>query len=441
MSDSSLFKNLFCIPHNGKFILYQPFLGIAFLTNPAFVNLLFKARLGEKQALEELDCDKTLINKLFEAEHAIAQKDCQKTHPEFKPVSVSLFLTNNCNLRCKYCYAEGGHNRTQMPWDMITSILDQVALNAIEKNTKKLVVNFHGGGDISAAWDLFVQTKEYLDVLCSKHNLDLFTSAGSNGILDATQREWFIRNINHATLSIDGTESIQNNQRPFPDGRPSFPTVDETLNAFDRANYPYAIRSTITSESVFHLEEIIRFFSGRYKIRKIKFEPMYPRGRAEKLELKAPDAVTFVEAFRKARKIAHENGIDLMYSGARLNALTHAFCQAAGNSCAVTPEGWITSCYEVLSTADPFSETFFYGRFNPESKKIDIDHVKRDKLFELSVTNKSFCDKCFCKWHCAGDCAVKSLHSEQITDTAALPDRCYINRELTKDQLIEAINS
>lgn len=439
MNHTYLFNNIFCIPHEGKYILYQPFLGLAFLTNPVFVNLLYKARLGDKDALTKLNLEQSLIDKLFETELKL-EHSCNSAHAKFQPDSVSLFLTNNCTLRCRYCYAEGGNDSREMPWDMVAHILDEVLQNALAKKSDRMVVNFHGGGDISAAWPLLEKTKAYLDKLSRENHISIITSVGSNGILTPAQREWLIQNIGSATVSIDGTEEIQNTQRPFPGGAPSFPIVDETLKRLDEAGYPYAIRSTITAESVLHLEEIINFFCERYQARKIKFEPMYPRGRAEALHLKAPDAKIFVEEFRKARKIASQAGRELIYSGARLEALTHTFCQAAGNSCAVTPEGWITSCYEVLSLTDPLADTFFYGKYNPQSKKLEIDEERRKRLFQLAVTNNEFCEKCFCKWHCAGDCSVKSLHAER-SEESSLPDRCYINRELTKDQLIEAIES
>lgn len=138
---------------------------------------------------------------------------------------------------------------------------------------------------------------------------------------------------------------------------------------------------------------------------------MFPKGRGLlNPNISPPLELDFVENFRKAREIAEKAGRKLIYSGARLNVVTNTFCQAAGKSCAITPEGWVTSCYEVLDNNDPLAKIFFYGYYDPVKRSFIIDEERRRNLFNLSVINKESCSKCFCKWHCAGDCPAKSIY-------------------------------
>lgn len=439
MDDTRLFDDVFCIPYQGQYIIYLPLRGMILLGNTKLVNLLYQARLGDKTALNQLGVEDTIITKFFESEKQLQHLKHARKLPPFQPTSVSLFLTNDCTLRCIYCYADGGRNTTSMLWETITGVLDEVLRNVLTAKSTQMTVHFHGGGDVSAAWPLLVRTREYLREITAPHNIKIRTSVGLNGFLDAQQHEWIVHHIDSATVSIDGPPDIHNSQRPRADGGPSFEQVSETLQAFDAANFPYGIRTTATAESALHLEEIVSYFCEHFTSKKIKIEPMYPRGRASTFQARSPDAVTFVEHFRKARKIACEAECELIYSGARMEVLTNAFCQAAGVSCAVTPEGQITSCYEVLAPTDPLAHIFLYGHYDPHTRKMVVDNERRLQLFNLSVLNKPFCAKCFCKWHCAGDCPVKAIHAER-TFSPDLPDRCYINRELTKDQLIEALN-
>jgi uncharacterized protein len=439
IENSTLFDDVFCIPHNGEYIVYLPLRRIILLGNAKFVNLLYRSRLGNRKALSQLSINKELVDELFESEQQLRHVTRPRKMPPFKPTNISLFLTNDCTLRCKYCYADGGSNQKQMSWDMITGLIHQLVENVRSVKSKQMAVNFHGGGDLSAVWPLFLQTREYLEEIAAANGIQVRTSAGLNGFLNPGQQKWIIENINSATVSLDGPPEIHDFQRPCADGSPSFPYVSQTLKAFDKANFPYGIRTTVTAESVARMEEIVSFFCEAFTVKTIKIEPMFRRGRAVNSEVHSPDASEFVKYFRKAVKIANAHGRELSYSGSRLETITCIFCQAAGDSCAVTPEGWITSCYEVLSPSDPLSELFFYGYFDVKEKKLVVDDKKRKKLFDLTVLSKPFCSKCFCKWNCAGDCPVKSIHKESTSDPDVV-DRCYINRELLKDQLIEELD-
>ncbi len=440
MHEECVFSDVFCLPHRGKFLLYLPLRNLILLVNDRFVNVLFKARSGDRNALQTLNIDKELLNELLESEERLKYLKRSQNIPPFAPRQVSLFLTYKCTLRCRYCYADGGARQGDMPWDVITGVLQRISENVGSNSPRRTAVHFHGGGDVSAAWPLLVKTREYIDALFSGRRIAVQTSVGLNGILDGDQRKWIAEHIGSATVSLDGVPDVQNRQRPFPDGSPSFEYVDESLKHFDRMKYNYGIRMTVTAESVDLLPESIQFICENYRSKRIKAEPMYPRGRACTFQLKSPDAVQFVTQFKKARRIALSYGRELIYSGARLEILTNIFCQAAGHSCAVTPDGWITSCYEVLDPCDPLSELFFYGRFDAPSGQFIIDEKRRETLFGLSVLEKSFCASCFCKWHCAGDCPVKAIHTGH-EGGRNLPDRCYINQELTKMQLIEALES
>ena len=108
---------------------------------------------------------------------------------------------------------------------------------------------------------------------------------------------------------------------------------------------------------------------------------------------------------------------------------------AAGGSFGVTPEGYITSCYEVLEKSHPLSDIFFYGKIEESSLVYFPDKLHR--LAKLNVFEKAKCRRCFAKFHCAGDCPAKSILSDRTEIDQNY--RCIINRELTKEQLLRSI--
>lgn len=272
----SLFEDVFCLPYKDKYIIYFPLKNVILLGNAKLINLLYKARLGNKSALNELGINSALVAKLFEsATEASHLKKRQEIEP-FTPTTVTLFLTNDCTLRCQYCYANGGKNTKNMPWNIITGIIDQIVMNA-RSSLNPITVHFHGGGDVGAAWPLLIQTFQYLSMQSKIYDIPFKTSLGSNGFLNEEQRRWIIKNINWATISIDGPPEIQNFHRPTLNKGPSFPLVYETLKTFDLAEYSYSIRTTVTAQTVNKLPEIVSFFAKILKQKKLNLNQCFQK--------------------------------------------------------------------------------------------------------------------------------------------------------------------
>lgn len=428
-------NNIFIIPDTeNQFIVYLPILGILFKANGSALNLFQKALDGDIAAQKQFGLTPRQIDKFNKKEKVgFTQKINQV---KFKPTTVSLFLTSDCSMKCVYCYASAGENSNQIKMEYIKIAINEVINNAILLNRKSISVNYHGGGDIGVAWPLVEKSTEYIRRQASANNLKVAINVGLNGVLSEYQREWIVNNIHSATVSIDGDKNIQNKLRPLKNGKSSFDIVHDTLTYFDQNGFNYTIRSTVTAETVGELEKIITFFCENYKVHKIKIEPVFIQGRAGENMVNMPLASDFIKSFIESEKIASQYDKELLYSGARFEVLSNIFCLAAGSSFGITTEGYITSCYEVLDLSNPASEIFIYGKI--EDGKIVIFQDKLDALASFTVENKEKCQNCFAKYHCAGDCPVKSILAE--TNENISNYRCEINRELTKNQLLKALH-
>jgi uncharacterized protein len=340
-------------------------------------------------------------------------------------------------MRCIYCYADGGSSNKVMSWNTFKDIIDYIIqVNKEKSKPFSTNISFHGG-DITAVWPLFEKAVKYIETVFQKEELPFTVSTGINGVLSDSQMDFIIRHIIGPTVSLDGFSKIQDFNRPLVNGKASFQQVDKTLKYFDRNGYHYGIRSTITSKSVEKLPEIVDYFCTHYSAKKIMVEPMFPLGRG--LKIQAPDPIDFVSNFRKAKKIANSYQRELTYSGARMNTTTTIFCKALEDSIVITPEGLISSCYEVIDNKSPLSGYFIHGYFDQVSKKLIFDKQKQARLHKIIDEEKQKCSNCFCKFHCAGDCPVKTI-SLKLSKNENNIDRCYINKELTKDQLLEVLD-
>jgi uncharacterized protein len=426
--------NVFIIPYaENLYIVYLPIQGIILKCNAATVNLLNAALEGDTSAMEKLGLTEAETEQITCVEN---DKPALPSSPvKFKPTAVTLFLTTGCSMNCLYCYASAGEKNVHIKHEYIEAAVDEITKNALELGQNRITINYHGGGDIGVVWNIVESATAYIKQVANKLSLKTKFTIGSNGVLSCHQRKWILENISSATVSMDGYKEIQNLLRPLKGGLPSFGIVDDTLKYFDANGFNYALRSTVTSQTVGKLESIVKFFCSNYEVKKIKIEPMFMQGRALRNDLDMPDPDEFVKHFLRAEEIARSYNRELIYSGARFDMITRSFCKANGKSFCVTPKGFLSSCYEVLEESDPASKTFFFGRII--NKEIQVDQDRLNRLADFDVESKNKCKNCFAKYHCAGDCPVKSLIAANDQNLSVY--RCKINRALTKHQLFESI--
>ena len=299
-------------------------------------------------------------------------------------------------------------------------------------------MSFHGGGEVTNATALMKKCVSYIRKQARSYGITARIDAGLNGVMDEPMVDWVARNLDGATLSLDGLPEVQNFQRPLSNGRGSYDVVSAALRRMDTRNFKYGIRVTVTHESLEKLVESVEFISTNFGAKSIQIEPVFMAGRALSNELAPVDPQKFVQKYKEALPLARTYGKELKYSGARFYTITNTFCKAAGNSFAVTPDGMLTSCYEVANVDDPRGSLFFFGRLDQESGQFVFDKEKIQRLRSLTVENKPYCKSCFCKWHCAGDCPAKQALLGDAWDPSTSP-RCHINRELTKEQIKECL--
>jgi uncharacterized protein len=282
-----------------------------------------------------------------------------------------------------------------------------------------------------------IKATDYARSLATKNNIPLHVTGSFNGYWSKEVRNYVIHDFTEISLSFDGLSSVQNRQRPTKEGKGSFSKVVETLHALDEAQFPYGIRMTVTNDSVHYLGESVAFVCENFKPRKIQVEPVFQEGRAKTNRSMITDLNVFINQFIKGFRIAEKHNITLFYSGARLEPLTERFCLAACRALIVTPDGDVTTCFETYSCEHPLSYHFIVGKYTGK-RRFFIDNKNLQTHFLHTVQNIPYCNTCFCKWHCAGDCAAKTFSNESGSEFYPT-DRCLVNQELTKFMILNRI--
>lgn len=434
-----LSAEIFLIPlDKGRYIVYAPLRLAAFVANSRVVNFLADLQRGAYNSA--VDADGSLVEFLRRLEILDAgTEDLPITifsgDPE--PTSVTLFMTTACNLRCTYCYAAAGDTPLRhMNLEVAKKGINFVIANALKKGETQIEIAYHGGGEPTVNWKIMTESLVYAKEKAGEAGLQVNAATASNGVLTDTQIDWIVQNLDGVSLSYDGLPEVQDKHRVTVSGKGSSAKVLHTMRRFDAAGFTYGIRITVTDDLISRLPESVAFVCAQFKPHTIQVEPAYQMGRWRD----APSAETqaFIEAYREAQDIANSHGMAITFSGARLGSLSNHFCGITQDSFCLSPDGNVSACYEVFSEDAEWSDTFFYGKPVLGQDDYFFDLPVLDNLRRQAVQHRDFCQGCFAKWTCGGDCHHKSLTVNGAGEFQGT-DRCHIIREITKDQILERI--
>lgn len=426
---------VYVIPYQGKYLVYRPLKRLAFMANAALVNLI--AELGNNPGKDGSARNPDSFRFLdaigfLEPDPPVPSPTADEAF--FKPTVAVCLLTTACNFRCIYCYASGGEGSTkELSFELGQRAIDAVCRNAVEMGQESFSLGFHGGGEPTLARGSFRKLVHY----ARSKELPCEITVASNGYWSRRQREWILDHLDQVSLSFDGTQALQDRQRPLSSGKGSFPVVMETIRAMDRREFPYGIRVTVTDAGIEQLPSAIEFLCRETDCRTFQVEPAFNHGRAHSNDLALNDNRRFATAFLEAYDVAFASGRHLYYSGARPWVITDRFCQAVDKALIVAPDGGLSACYEVYGREHPLAGAFFFGSLAADGS-LTTEPEARKKLQDQIAERRTLCRDCFCYWHCAGDCPPKTL-SPDGDGHRRFGARCDLNRLITLELLVRYI--
>lgn len=409
----------------GKYIIYRPLAGLAFVGNRAMADLAM--------ALAETP-DMPLNPEIRGFLDAIGFMDPDPVPPlpidsQFRPTMAVLLLTNQCQLRCTYCYASAGEYIPQeLTLELAQAAIDEVCRQVQGIGLPEFEVSFHGGGEPTFAWGLLTQAVEY----ARQKPLPAKITLTSNGIWSEKQIDWILNNLDSVSLSMDGAPVTQDRNRPLLSHGPSSPYVLRVIEAMDRAEYPYGIR--LTAAQPWTLAEDIRFICEETKCQSMQVEPAFNVKRGGHSEPTEEEVAGFVKAYLDAYEIATQAGRRLHYSGARLGLVSTVFCTAPYGALIANADGEMVACYEIAGDNHPLARLSTIGHI--EDGQVVVDHDARNHLHGLIDERRAACRDCFCYWSCAGDCYARVFAAG---DHLQRGGRCEINRRITEKLLLRRI--
>ncbi|MDE5820021.1 MAG: radical SAM protein [Lachnospiraceae bacterium] len=180
----------------------------------------------------------------------------------------NIWVTQDCNLSCKYCYEKAKRKRSLSPEDA-----DAVIAFVLKYQTNRLnQVNFHGGEPL-LNWNVIKYIVQQINCSSLKKGQFRF-SFTTNGIIITDDVLHFLKeNEIRISVSIDGKPQTHNKNRIDQSGNGTYPLVEESLRQMEEKGVDYEIRMTYTSETISELAHNVAFLLEHFKCSCLRWAP------------------------------------------------------------------------------------------------------------------------------------------------------------------------
>ncbi len=144
----------------------------------------------------------------------------------FPPVTrLEMFLTENCPLRCDYCFVEGKNNYKRMSRETAMKAVDFLIRESADKEDVNII--FFGGEPL-LEFELMKEITEYSGSEAKKAGKKITYDITTNGVLFTDEiLKYFHQKGIKFLLSIDGDAETHNRHRKTVDGKGSYELVME----------------------------------------------------------------------------------------------------------------------------------------------------------------------------------------------------------------------
>lgn len=319
-----------------------------------------------------------------------------------------VFLTNDCNLRCDYCFA------TKTPAAMGPETILRVIDFLLEDEFKRLgehsvSVQFFGG-EPTYKWDALVEFVERANVRARffKRPAIRWGMTTNATLLTAERLRWLRHHGVKPLVSIDGPKDIHNLHRSGGSIGGSFQMID--LDALRRYFPNCEIRPTIMPDTVADFPATLRWFYER-ELFNIATEVAYEAdwtSEAMEAARRTYEALGDVYIYRKRAGLPMWMKFIEDGRNAGAAAPTGQVCGTARNSIGIDAAGDLYACQRYASMNDP-TKVIGNVRTGFEAGKLALaQFMERADMFP-DPAGDFFCEECLARGRCQGGCNAANV--------------------------------
>ena len=325
--------------------------------------------------------------------------------------ALCLHIAHDCNLACKYCFAEEGEyhgKRAVMSYEVGKKALDFLVANS--GNRVNLEVDFFGGEPLMN-WQVVKDLVAYGRSLEEPfHKKFRFTLTTNGVLLNDEIMEFANKEMANIVLSIDGRKEVHDFMRPHRGGQGSY---DEIVPKYikvaeSRNQMNYYVRGTFTHHNLDFSRDVLHLADLGFK--QISVEPVVADEK-EDYAIREEDIPVILEQYDELakeiiRRKKEGRGFNFFHfmidlEGGPCVAKRLSGCGSGTEYLAVTPWGDLYPCHQFVGM-----EQFLMGNVDDGI----VNTAIRDEFKNCNVYAKEKCKNCFAKFYCSGGCAANSYN-------------------------------
>ncbi|SHK04196.1 uncharacterized protein SAMN02745248_01630 [Hathewaya proteolytica DSM 3090] len=327
--------------------------------------------------------------------------------------ALCLNIIHDCNLRCKYCFADEGEYhgcRERMSPEVAKKAIDYIIKHSGPR--KNIEVDLFGGEPLMAM-DTVREVVDYARSIEKQYDKNIrFTMTTNCTLLNDEIIEYLNENMVNIVLSLDGRKEVNDKVRVRADGSGSYdsivPKINKMIEKRDKDKL-YYVRGTFTRENLDFFEDIKYLAEIGYK--EISVEPVVLPDEHE-LSLRKEDLPQIFEQYDKlydemVKRYEENREFNFYHFNVDLKGGPCVYkrisgCGAGHEYVAITPEGDVFPCHQFVG-----NDEFKLGNIYDE----DYYNEELSNNFKTAhIYNKPACKECWARFYCSGGCQANNYN-------------------------------
>ena len=312
--------------------------------------------------------------------------------------SITFIVTEDCNLRCKYCYITHKSSNKKMSFEVAKKFIDYILSENI-KYQDAVTLDFIGGEPLLEV--------ELIDKICDYFKLQTYLKGSSwfwnyrisictNGVNYSNEKvqDFIKKNPGKIgiTITVDGTKEKHDLQRVFPNGSGSYDIIKPNLELWKK-QFVATTKVTFASDDLKFLKDsIIELWNeGIYDIAaNVVYEDVWKEGDDQIFEDQLKSLADYIldhHLFDKYSCTLFDDTIGAPYN----NELLKQTCCGAGKMLALGVDGKIYPCMRYCAYSLDNKEPYIIGDVD---QGIDFDKVRPFETVTYKLQSDNECLKC-----------------------------------------------
>jgi uncharacterized protein len=335
---------------------------------------------------------------------------------------VELILTDNCNLRCSYCW-----EKDKAPRSMSEETVMAAIRFLLERSgpRKELGVLFFGGEPL-LCFDLIKTVHAYATGRGEALGKTIDWTMTTNGtLLDEKHVVWLAKHRVKYLLSLDGVGEDHDRHRKTADGRGTFDRIAANIPLVKRYQPWLGTRMTLTPATVRNLRKNVEALHAM-GINQFLFEcahgiPWTSEELADYETALLETAELYLE-MKRGKKPFRMKFFEEAEPGQNLEK-PYWGCGAGRTRCCVDPRGDIYGCSKLANITGLGNGVLPLGNVLQGFTRIE----NRQPLLDSTLTHRKKCAACDLQKTCAGGCpAINAAATGSIYEPEEMTCQTYV---------------